>query len=164
MLFLLVFNVLGTCRGVHVWSHASYAEAWLFQKKSKQLGGGGGVGWWYTFLKNPLEFFIFILYMPWIFHKIVLDPLEIPRPKTETPGNSTWFFLGHPWKFHFVFNWPLELPHAISLIPLEIPYPQPPCLDFFWNSPIPFSATLLLIPIRFSKFPTGSFLSSLLSI
>ena len=41
---------------------------------------------------------------PWIFHKIVLDPLEIPRPKIKTPGNSTLFFLGHPWKFHFVFN------------------------------------------------------------
>ena len=33
---------------------------------------------------------------PWIFHKIVLDTLEIPRPKTKTPGagNSTLFFLG----------------------------------------------------------------------
>ena len=43
---------------------------------------------------------------PWIFYKIVLDPLEIPRPKTKTPRNSTFslFFLGHPWKFHFIFN------------------------------------------------------------
>ena len=41
---------------------------------------------------------------PWIFHKIVLNPLEIPRSKTKTPGKSTLFFLGHPWKFHFVFN------------------------------------------------------------
>ena len=40
----------------------------------------------------------------WKFHKIVLDPLEIPRSKTKTPGNFTLFFLGHPWKFHFVFN------------------------------------------------------------
>ena len=41
---------------------------------------------------------------PLIFHRIVLDPLEIPRPKTKTPGNSTLFFHGYPWKFHFVFN------------------------------------------------------------
>ena len=30
--------------------------------------------------------------------------MEIPRPKTKTPGNSILFFLGHPWKFHYVFN------------------------------------------------------------
>ena len=30
-------------------------------------------------------------------YKNVLDPLEIPRPKTNTPRNSTLFFLGHPW-------------------------------------------------------------------
>ena len=67
----------------------------------------------------------------------MLDPLEIPRSKTKTLGNSTLFFLGHPWKFHFVFNEPLKIPYlAISLISLEIPYPQPhppPSLDFFWN-------------------------------
>ena len=31
-----------------------------------------------------------------------LGLLEIPRPKTKTPGNSTLFFLHHPWKFHFI--------------------------------------------------------------
>ena len=41
---------------------------------------------------------------PWIFHKILLDALEIPKPKIKTPGNSAVFFLGHPWKFQFVFN------------------------------------------------------------
>ena len=40
----------------------------------------------------------------WKFCKIVLDPLEIPRPKIKTCGNSTWFFLDHLWRFHFVFN------------------------------------------------------------
>ena len=40
---------------------------------------------------------------PWIFHKIVLDLLEIPRPKTKTLGNSTLFFLGQPWKLHMLF-------------------------------------------------------------
>ena len=42
-----------------------------------------------------------------IFHKIVLDSLEIPRSKTKIPGNSTLFFLCYPWKFHFVFNYAL---------------------------------------------------------
>ena len=35
--------------------------------------------------------------------QIMLDPLEISRPETKTPGNSTLFFLGQPRKFH-VFN------------------------------------------------------------
>ena len=60
-------------------------------------------------MKPLLEFFIFFtlpLEIPdktmlnsWIFCKIVLDSLEILRPKRKTPGNSTLFFLGHPWKF-----------------------------------------------------------------
>ena len=64
------------------------------------------------FSEEPPEvFFILPLEIPdktkfshWILHQIVLDSLEIPRPKTNTPGNSTLFFLGHSWKFHFVFN------------------------------------------------------------
>ena len=68
---------------------------------------------------------------PWKFGKIVLDLLEIPRPKTETPGNATLYFLGHPWKFNFVFNELLETPYAISLISLEIPYLQPTLFGLF---------------------------------
>ena len=97
------------------------------------------------FPKPPRNFSFFTLrleipdktkFNPCIFHKIVLEPLEIPRPKTKTPGNSALLFLGHPWKFHFVFNWPLKIPHAISLIYtwefhiLKLP-PPAPCLDFF---------------------------------
>ena len=41
---------------------------------------------------------------PSILHKLVLNHLEIPRPKTKSSGNSTLFFINHPWKFHFVFN------------------------------------------------------------
>ena len=94
----------------------------------------------YFFEKSPGIFDFFTLPLkiqdkakrnPWIFHKIMSDPLEIPRPKLKTPGNFTLFFLGHPWKFHFVFNWSLGIPHAISLIPLEIPYHQPPLFGFF---------------------------------
>ena len=59
----------------------------------------------YLYLKKKtLEFFFFLpleipektKLNPWIFHKIVLDLLEIPRPETKTLGNSTLSFLGHP--------------------------------------------------------------------
>ena len=69
---------------------------------------------------------------------------EIPKPKIKTPapGNSaSLFFLGHPWKFHLINPWTFHA-YAISLIPLEIPYPlnQPPLHVWFfsgiasWNS------------------------------
>ena len=39
---------------------------------------------------------------PQIFHRIALDPLEIPRPKTkQSPGTSTLFFLGHSLEIPF---------------------------------------------------------------
>ena len=65
-------------------------------------------------------------------------PLDIPQNCVRSLENSKaknkdpWKFhiLGHPWKFHFVFNYPLKIPSAISLIPLDIPYPQP-LLRFF---------------------------------
>ena len=64
------------------------------------------------FFEKPLEFFIFFTLPleipdktklnPRIFHKIVLDPLEILRPKTKTSGNSTSFLI-NPWKFYMLF-------------------------------------------------------------
>ena len=60
----------------------------------------------------------------WKFSKMVLHTLEISKPKTNTPGNRTWFFLDHPWKFHLLFD-----------RPLEIFLNQPPLFGFFWNKP-----------------------------
>ena len=83
-----------------------YPTIWAIPEKSKQ--GGLRV---YYFEKTPGIFHFFTLPLeipdktklnPWIFHKIVLAILEISRPKTKTPGNSTLFFLGHPWKFYFI--------------------------------------------------------------
>ena len=92
----------------------------LFQKKSKQ----GRLRIY--FLENPPGIFHFLTLSleipdktklnPLIFHTIVLASIPVVRnptiPKTETPGNST-FFLGHrgnstlflinPWKFHMLF-------------------------------------------------------------
>ena len=47
------------------------------------------------FFTLPLEISDKTRLHAWKFHKIVLDSLEIPRPKTKIPGNSTLFFLGH---------------------------------------------------------------------
>ena len=90
------------------------------------------------FWKPPLGFFIFFTLPleipdktklnPWIFHKIVLDPLEIPRPKTKTPleiphyfflvtlGNLTSFLI-NPWKFHMLFLWYPWKFHILKLPP-----------------------------------------------
>ena len=114
------------------------------QKKSKQGG------WGYTFLKSLPRNFRFVIlpqeilqkksFYPWKFCKFVWHPLEIPKSKIKTHGNSTIVFLEHPWNFHFLFYWPLDFPHAFSSRPPEIPCPQPPSppppFGFFWNSPI----------------------------
>ena len=74
-----------------------------FHKKSKQRGGRGGLRiyffdnphppWKFSFFTLPLQIPDKTILNPWILNKIVLDPLEISRPKTKTPGNSTLFFL-----------------------------------------------------------------------
>ena len=87
------------------------------EKEKKNRGKGwGGVGGGVEdilFRKLPGIFHFFTLPLeipdrtklhPWKSHKIVLDPLKIPRPKTKTPVNSTLFFLGHLWKLHFVLK------------------------------------------------------------
>ena len=56
----------------------------------------------------PLEILGKAKFHPWKFHKFLLDTLEVPRPRTKTPGSSTLFFFGHPWKFHFILL-PLQL-------------------------------------------------------
>ena len=63
------------------------------------------------------------------------------KAKNRDPTHSTLLFLGHPLKFHFVFNLTLEIPHAISLIPLEIPYPQPPVWFFSGIAHSPYPAS-----------------------
>ena len=104
------------------------------RKINKQRGCG------HTFLKTPWNF----LFTPGNSREIKAPPLlEIVQ---------NWKFLAletskkfqdqnknqDPWKFH-IFSWsPLEMPHVRYLIPLEIPYPQPPphvCF-FFLNIPL----------------------------
>ena len=81
-------------------------QDWAIPEKIKT-----GVMRIYFFEKLPGIFHFFTLPLkipdktklnPWIFHKIVLDPLETPKPKTKTPENSTSFLI-NPWKFHMLF-------------------------------------------------------------
>ena len=109
----------------------------LFQKKSG--------GWGYTLLKTSLEFSFFTLPLeipdktklnPWIFHKIVLDPLRFQGPKQRpleishyfflvTLGNSASFLI-NPWKLHLLFLW----------YPWKFHFFNPTFWNFFWYSPI----------------------------
>ena len=85
----------------------------------------------------------------WKFQEIWLHPLEILTPSKNqdplkfhmnffiTPENLTSFF--EPCNFHVLFLHP---------IPQEIPFPQPCCLDFFWNSPV---ITELYMVVLFSQ-------------
>ena len=117
----------------------------FISRKSPKRGRGGDRLRTH-FFENPRgSFHIFTLSLkisekaqlnPWIFHKIVLDPLEIPRPKTKTPCNRTLFFLGYSWKFHsFLLN-PWKFHMLFLWYPWKFHILNPPCLDFFWNSPI----------------------------
>ena len=115
---------------------------------------GRGWDWRYTFLNlpNPWNFsFFFYFSYPWKTQaqqsstpqystKLCLDPLEISRPKTETPGNSTCYFFD-PRKFHILNHcpsyldfFPISPPLAawkFHFLKLTTPLP---CLAFFWNS------------------------------
>ena len=113
----------------------------LFQKKN-QMGVRLGC-WEHTFLKKPLEFFIFY-FTAGISRQNKASSMEIPHIFVRSFGNSKNKQKARPLDGDsIIFSWspleiplhfwlpPLEIPHAISLTPLEIPYPQPPCLVFF---------------------------------
>ena len=118
--------------------HSSLYILGYFRKKNKQGGWGD------TFLKNTLDFFIFLLY-PW---KFQTKQSSTPHMHLEVSQNC-FRSLGNfkaksqdSWKFHITFFFfkvgnstsflinPWKL-HAISLIPLEIPYLQSPLFYFF---------------------------------
>ena len=83
--------------------------------RKNQTGGRGG--WGHTCLKPLLTFLVYLLY-PWKFQ----------ANQSSTSGNCAKLRY-IPCKFQD--QKPLEISHAISLIPLEVPYPQStPCLFF----------------------------------
>ena len=64
----------------------------------------------FIFFTLPLEIADKTKLSPWIFHKIVLDPMEIPHYSfLVTPGNSTLFLINH-WKFHMLSLYTLGYP------------------------------------------------------
>ena len=85
----------------------------------------------FLFYQNIVCFdWVMNLFLLCVFCQERASCVEIPKPKTKTIGNSTWFFLDYPWKLNFFFNWPLEFPLAISPKPLEIPCPESPVWVF----------------------------------
>ena len=96
----------------------------------------------FRFVSLPLEIRNKMKLHPWKFHQILLHLLEFPRPKTKIHGNSTLFFSWSCLEIPLLFYRVLEFPHSIFSIRLVIPCPQPlpppnpPCLFFFWNSPL----------------------------
>ena len=98
--------------------------------------------WNFSIFPLPLEIPDKTKLSLWIFHRIVLDSLEIQGQK-QTPGISTkgggeyenaiavtlWnsiLFLIKPWKFYMLFLWYSSKFHILK--------PPSLCLDFFWNS------------------------------
>ena len=123
---------------------------WAIPEKI-QTGGLEDILFW----KNSWNLFFFTLTpeIPdrtklnlWIFLKIVLDLLEIPRQKQKTLeilsyfflvtlGNSTSFLI-NPWKFHMLFPWYPWKFHILNLL----------FLDFFLNSPLPQKLATIIPP------------------
>ena len=103
-------------------------ENGLFQKKA-QTGGAEDIFFEALPPSPPWIYFFNNLY-PWIYHKILLDPLEIQCQKQRPRKIPHYFFLVTLGNSTFIQ--PLEIPHTISLIPLEIPYLNPcPLFGFF---------------------------------
>ena len=86
-------------------------EKWTWNISNRGLFQKNPNGrWGYTFLKRSPGNFRFVTlskeipgrmrFYHWKFCKFVWHPLEIPKSKTKTHGNSTLVFLEHPWKFH----------------------------------------------------------------
>ena len=115
---------------------------------SRKKTNRGGLRTYFFEPPSPLGIFSFFTLLleipgktklhPQKLHQIVLHPSEILRPKTKTPGreiphgyflitpgNSTLFFID-PKKSHLLF---LQYPWKFHIL-------NPPCLVFFYNSPI----------------------------
>ena len=97
-----------TSKTQNIWCVTHSVICLLGYSRKNPNGGGGEVGLRIYFLEKPPEIFHFFTLpleiadkkklSPWIFYKIVLDPLEIPKPKTQTD--------------------PLEFPHYFFLVTL----------------------------------------------
>ena len=117
----------------------------------------------------------------WKFEDLLLYPKKFRRKEAFTPGNSA-NLSDTPWKFQGQKPRPMEIPHQFSLNtpgistsflidpwnfhvffsrPPEIPCPQPPCLDFFWNSPIlKVSHAMVCLVYLLSRLPHGHHIAS----
>ena len=109
----------------------AYAHEFGYSRKNPNRGC-----WGHTFLKKIPGIFRFVTFSleipdklklhPWKFHQIVLHPLEFPRPKAKTHGNSTLFIFWSRLDIPLLFLLTPGVPHSIFSILLEIPCPQRP--------------------------------------
>ena len=134
-----LINWLISPRFLSNWCDESVGLHWLgYSKKKKQQTKQGGLDFFYLTCENSIQInqikalwkfqkIVLASYIPWKFHPsrdqnqdslkkfhIIFSrlPLKIPLHISLTPGNSMLFLC--------------------SLIPLEIPYPQPPCLACYF--------------------------------
>ena len=102
----------------------------------------GRRGWRQFLKKDPWNFLICHFtpwkfqtkwsFIPWKFHKIVLHPLEFPRPKVETHGIPRDFFWITPVNStSFCRYWPQEFLHSIYSVPLTENSMSTPLFWFF---------------------------------
>ena len=118
-----------TWGGLHIPSIILGVYNGLFQKKKQGRGVEDTLFWTslgiFRFLTLPLEIPdktklhpIALLETPQNCVAHPQHPSEILRPKTKTPGNSTWFFLDHPWNSTlFLIN-----PWKFDLLFLQYPW------------------------------------------
>ena len=99
---------------------------WAIPEMGVRVGG-----WEHTFLKKPLEFFIFY-FTAEISRQNKASQLEIPHLFVRSFGNSKTKQKARPLDGDsIIFSWsPLEIPLHFWLPPLEIPH----VWFFFWNS------------------------------
>ena len=106
-------------------------------------------------IKKPGGFEDIIFFKkPWNFLFFYFTPGNSRQNKAPWKFHIIFLTLGNLW--HFVFIYLLEIPHAISLIPLKIPYPPQPsplCLFFFWNIPIFKRVLSFCQKVRYNELP-----------
>ena len=108
--FISVFNI----KNSYLWKNGTRSSFPIYQSYSQPIMNK-------VFYLNELK-----KRNPWIFHKIVFDHLELPRPKTKTSRNSTLFFLGHPSKFSFALINPLKFHILFLWYPWKLHILNPP--------------------------------------
>ena len=104
----------------------------LFQKRTYVFEKTSGI---FRFFTLPLEISDKTKLHLWKLYEILINPLEILRPETKAPGNSTYFVLITPGNSTLLLINPWNSTCYFFNTPGNFISPTP-CLVFFWNSPM----------------------------